>query len=84
MKRARVAALRAYGGEFELREYPVPDVAPGNVFSYDATALVRGNASFVAASNYFPWALEQALAFLERNVKRGNDPLKISRAAIAM
>src|SRR5262249_35672473 len=45
-------------------------IAPGNVFSYDATALVRGNARFVATSNYSPWALEQALAFLRPNVRR--------------
>ena len=27
--KGRVAVLRAYGGEFELREYPLPDVEPG-------------------------------------------------------
>ena len=27
--KGRVAVLRAYGGEFDLREYPVPDVEPG-------------------------------------------------------
>src|SRR5213593_3304897 len=27
----RVAVLRAYGGEFELREYPVPEVEPGAI-----------------------------------------------------
>ena len=29
--KGRVAVLRAYGGEFELREYPVPDVEPGAI-----------------------------------------------------
>ena len=48
----------------------VGSIAPGNVFSYDATALVRGNVRFVAASNYSPWALEQSLAFLKRNRTR--------------
>jgi len=48
----------------------VGSIAPGNIFSYDATALVRGNARLVATSNYSPWALEQALAFLRRNLKR--------------
>ncbi len=48
----------------------IGSIAPGNVFSYDATALVRGNARLVAASNYSPWALAQALAFLRRNVAR--------------
>ena len=90
----------------------VGSIAPGNVFSYDATALVRGSARLVATSNYSPWALEQALAFLRRNVRRfpfervvshvfplerisegfqqadwrerSGDPLRISRAAIAM
>ena len=48
----------------------IGSIAPGNVFSYDATALVRGNARLVAASNYSPWALARALAFLRRNVAR--------------
>lgn len=48
----------------------IGSIAPGNVFSYDATALVRGNARLVAASNYSPWALAQALAFLRRNLRR--------------
>jgi threonine dehydrogenase-like Zn-dependent dehydrogenase len=47
----------------------VGSIAPGNVFSYDATALVRGNARLVATSNYSPWALARALAFLRRNVR---------------
>jgi len=25
----RLAVLKAYGGDFELREYPVPDPEPG-------------------------------------------------------
>ena len=48
----------------------VGSIAPGNVFSYDATALVRGNTRIVGASNYSPWALGQALAFLRRNLTR--------------
>jgi threonine dehydrogenase-like Zn-dependent dehydrogenase len=48
----------------------VGSIAPGNLFSYDATALVRGNVRLVATSNYSPWALEQSLAFLRRNLKR--------------
>ena len=27
----RVAVLKAYGGDFELREYPVPEPAPGAI-----------------------------------------------------
>jgi threonine dehydrogenase-like Zn-dependent dehydrogenase len=48
----------------------VGSIAPGNVFSYDATALVRGNTRLVATSNYSPWALGEALAFLERTRDR--------------
>jgi threonine dehydrogenase-like Zn-dependent dehydrogenase len=48
----------------------VGSIAPGNVFSYDATALVRGSARLVATSNYSPWALAQALAFLRRSRSR--------------
>jgi len=48
----------------------VGSIAPGNVFSYDATALVRGNTRLVATSNYSPWALAAALAFLRRNAAR--------------
>jgi L-iditol 2-dehydrogenase len=48
----------------------VGSIAPGNVFSYDATALVRSNVRLVGTSNYSPWALGQALAFLRRNIRR--------------
>lgn len=48
----------------------VGNIAPGNTFSYDATALVRGNTRLVATSNYSPWAIPQALAFMRRNLKR--------------
>jgi threonine dehydrogenase-like Zn-dependent dehydrogenase len=48
----------------------VGSIAPGNVFSFDATALVRGNIRLVGASNYSPWALERALAFLRRGQAR--------------
>jgi L-iditol 2-dehydrogenase len=48
----------------------IGSIAPGNVFSYDATALVRGNVRLVATSNYSPWALEASLRFLRRNLAR--------------
>jgi threonine dehydrogenase-like Zn-dependent dehydrogenase len=48
----------------------VGNIAPGNVFSYDATALVRGNVRLVAMANYSPWALAEALAFLRRSAGR--------------
>jgi hypothetical protein len=40
------------------------------MFSYDATALVRGNTHLVGTANYSPWALPQALAFVRRNLQR--------------
>lgn len=48
----------------------VGSIAPGNVFSYDATALVRASARLVATSNYSPPALGQSLAFLKRSIRR--------------
>jgi threonine dehydrogenase-like Zn-dependent dehydrogenase len=48
----------------------IGSIAPGNVFSCDATALVRGNVRLIGASNYSPWALADALAFLRRTVTR--------------
>jgi len=48
----------------------VGSISPGNVFSYDATALVRANARLVATSNYSPWALEESLSFMKRNLTR--------------
>ncbi len=48
----------------------VGNIAPGNTFAYDATALVRGNTRLVATSNYSPWAIPQALAFMRRNLQR--------------
>jgi L-iditol 2-dehydrogenase len=90
----------------------IGNIAPGNIFSYDASALVRGNTRLVATSNYSPWAIPQALAFVRRNanrlpferiishtfpleriteafhqaewLRREGDPLRISRAALAM
>jgi threonine dehydrogenase-like Zn-dependent dehydrogenase len=48
----------------------IGNIAPGNVFSYDATAMVRGNTRMVAMANYSPWALGESLAFLRRNRTR--------------
>jgi len=48
----------------------IGNIVPGSVFSYDATALVRGNARIVAMANYSPWALGEALAFLRKNLRR--------------
>jgi D-arabinose 1-dehydrogenase-like Zn-dependent alcohol dehydrogenase len=48
----------------------IGNIAPGNLFTYDATALVRGNVRLVAMANYSPWALAEALAFLRRGRDR--------------
>jgi threonine dehydrogenase-like Zn-dependent dehydrogenase len=48
----------------------VGNICPGNMFSYDATQLVRGNVRLVATAQYSPWAIPQALAFVRRNVNR--------------
>ena len=48
----------------------IGNIAPGNVFSYDATALVRGGTRLIAMANYSPWALGESLAFLSRNRTR--------------
>ena len=41
--KGRVAVLKAYGGEFELREYPVPDPEPGAVLIKLTRAGVCGS-----------------------------------------
>ena len=54
----RVAVLRAYGGEFELREYPVPDPEPGAILDYarrlgvEAPAFAAGS---FPESGYHVW-----------------------------
>jgi L-iditol 2-dehydrogenase len=48
----------------------IGSIAPGNVFSYDATALLRANTRIVATVNYSPWALDDALKFVRRNLTR--------------
>ncbi|MGH7267936.1 MAG: hypothetical protein ACREMB_24230 [Candidatus Rokuibacteriota bacterium] len=44
----RVAVLRAYHGEFELREYPVPDPEPGAI-------LIRLTRAGVCGSDLHSW-----------------------------
>ena len=41
--KGRVAVLKAYGGEFELREYPVPDPEPGAILIKLTRAGVCGS-----------------------------------------
>jgi threonine dehydrogenase-like Zn-dependent dehydrogenase len=60
-----IRMLRSGGTYLEIG-----NIAPGNVFSYDATSLVRGNVRLVAMANYSPWALGEALAFLQRTGTR--------------
>jgi threonine dehydrogenase-like Zn-dependent dehydrogenase len=57
--------LRAGGTYLEIG-----NIAPGNVFSVDATALVRGGIRLIGMANYSPWALAEALAFLRRGRDR--------------
>jgi L-iditol 2-dehydrogenase len=52
----------------------IGNIAPGNFFSYDATALVRTGARLIAMANYSPWALGEALALLRRS--RGRFPFE--------
>jgi threonine dehydrogenase-like Zn-dependent dehydrogenase len=52
----------------------IGNIAPGNFFSYDATALVRGGTRLIAMANYSPWALGEALALLRRG--RGRFPFE--------
>ncbi len=44
----RIAVLKAYGGDFELREYPVPDPEPGAI-------LVRLTRAGVCGSDLHIW-----------------------------
>ena len=46
--KGRVAVLRDYGGEFELREYPVPEVEPGAI-------LVRLTRAGICGSDLHIW-----------------------------
>ena len=46
--KGRVAVLPAYGGDFELREYPVPDPEPGAV-------LIRLTRAGVCGSDLHIW-----------------------------
>jgi hypothetical protein len=47
--RGRVAVLKAYGGEFELREYPVPEVEPrGDLDPAHAGGDLRVGSAYLA------------------------------------
>src|SRR6516162_473291 len=47
----RVAVLREYGGEFELREYPLPEVEPGAI-------LVKLMRAGICGSDLHIWRAE--------------------------
>jgi hypothetical protein len=75
----RVAVLKAYGGDFELREYPVPDPEPAflrrNLQRFPYERLV---------SHVFPLA-RIGEAFQKADwMQRAGDGLRISRAALSM
>ena len=61
----RVAVLRAYGGEFELREYPLPEVEPGAI-------LVRLTRAGICGSDLHIWRGEMK-GVHEANVPRMGD-----------
>lgn len=65
----RVAVLKAYGSEFELREYPVPDPEPGAVvIRLTRAGLRQGDTAVIQGAG--------GLGL--------NDGLRISRAALSM
>jgi D-arabinose 1-dehydrogenase-like Zn-dependent alcohol dehydrogenase len=76
--KGRVAVLKAYGGEFELREYPVPEVEAGAI-------LIRLTRAGICGSDLHIWRGEMiSEAFRQADwLSHGGDPLRISRAAIA-
>jgi hypothetical protein len=84
----RVAVLKAYGGDFELREYPVPDPEPGAVLIRLTRAGVCGSDLRFPyerlVSHVFPLA-RIGEAFLQADwMQRDRGGLRISRAALSM
>ena len=74
--KGRVAVLKAYGGEFELREYPVPDPEPGAI-------LIKLTRAGVCGSDLHIWrgemkevygALPRDLTFRPRDVRARRAP----------
>jgi len=65
----RVVVLKAYGGDFELREYPVPDPEPGAV-------LVRLTRAGVCGSDLHIWRgqMKEIYGALPRNLTLGHIP----------
>src|SRR2546425_6428899 len=64
----RVAVLKAYGGEFELREYPVPDPEPGAI-------LIRLSRAGVCGSDLHIWRGEMKEVYgpLPRDLTFGHE-----------
>ena len=64
----RVAVLKAYGGDFELREYPVPDPEPGAV-------LVRLTRAGVCGSDLHIWRgeMKEIYGALPRDLTFGHE-----------
>ena len=82
----RVAVLRAYGGEFELREYPVPDVEPGAI-------LVRLTRAGICGSDLHIWRgeMKEVYGAMPSDLTFGHEmcgrverlgPVSVSRRAV--
>jgi len=64
----RVAVLKAYGGDFELREYPVPDPEPGAI-------LIRLTRAGVCGSDLHIWRgeMKEVYGALPRDLTFGHE-----------
>ena len=64
----RVAVLKAYGGEFELREYPVPEVEPGAI-------LVRLTRAGICGSDPHIWRgeMKEVYGAIPRDLTFGHE-----------
>jgi D-arabinose 1-dehydrogenase-like Zn-dependent alcohol dehydrogenase len=96
MTTGRVAVLKDYRGDFELREYPVPDPERGAVLVRLTRAGVCGSDLHIwrGETGYLPFGrlishvfplVRITEAFQEAEWKdRGADGLRLSRAAVSM
>ena len=66
--KGRVAVLKAYGGEFELREYPVPDPEPGAI-------LIKLTRAGVCGSDLHIWRgeMKEVYGALPRDLTFGHE-----------
>ncbi|MGH7354693.1 MAG: alcohol dehydrogenase catalytic domain-containing protein, partial [Candidatus Rokuibacteriota bacterium] len=66
--KGRIAVLKAYGGEFELREYPVPDPEPGAI-------LVKLTRAGVCGSDLHIWRgeMKEVYGAIPENLTFGHE-----------